>query len=94
MRTITQIKNGAQPRPYADHVWEWDIITDELPTAVLAYCLKELMFAAREEKEYWKDYRDRSKSFDEHMDIACGGYYSFSKISGGYKYRVTREYID
>ncbi len=91
---IKQLKFGNQPSPYADHVWEWDIITDELPLAVLAYCKKELKDAAREELTYWKDYRDRSKSFDEHMAVVCGGYYSFSKITGGYKYRVTMEYID
>ena len=34
---ITQIKNGMQPRPYADHVWEWDIITDKPKDEVLAY---------------------------------------------------------
>ena len=94
MKQVTQIKNGRQPRPYADHVWEWDIITDELPTAVLAFCQKELRHAASEEAEYWKEYRDRSKSFDEHMQVVCGGYYSFTKINGGYKYRVTQEYID
>ena len=91
---ITQIKNGMQPRPYADHVWEWEIITDELPTAVLTYCQKNLRSAVREEKEYWKDYRDNSKSFNEHMAVVCGGYYTFSKITGGYKYRVVQEYID
>ena len=94
MRKVTQIKNGTQPRPYADHVWEWDILTDETPTEVLEFCKKELMSAAREEKTYWKDYRDRSKSFPETMEIVCGGYYSLTKIDGGYKYRVTHDYID
>lgn len=91
---ITQIKNGTQPRPYADHVWEWDIITEKSADEVLVYCLEQLRYAEREEKKYWADYRDRAKSFDQHMQVVCGGYYSFSRIPGGFKYRVTQEYID
>ena len=91
---VKQIKNGIQPRPYADHVWEWDIETDKLKDEVLAYCKQNLRSAQREESDYWKDYRDRSKSFDEHMEIVCGGYYSLVKTDGGYKYKVVQEYID
>ena len=91
---ITQIKNGMQPRPYADHVWEWDIITDKPEAEVLYYCRRELKNAARDETTYWKEYRDRAKSFDEHMEVVCGGYFNLNKIEGGYKYRVTQEYID
>ena len=91
---ITQIKNGMQPRPYADHVWEWDIITDKPKDEVLAYCQQNLRSARREEADYWEGYRDRSKSFDEHMEIVCGGYYSLTKIDGGYKYKVVQEFID
>lgn len=94
MKKITQLKNGIQPRPYADHVWEWDIITDEPREAVLEFCQKNMEPAAREESQYWKEYRDNSKSFDEHMQVVCGGYYSLTKINGGYKYRVTKDYID
>lgn len=91
---ITQLKNGIQPRAYADHVWEWEIITDEPEEVVLSYCRKELKNAARDEATYWKDYRDNSKSFNQHMEIVCGGYFKISKTSDGYVYRVTQEYID
>lgn len=90
---ITQIKNGIQPRPYADHVWEWDIITEKSASDVLVYCLENLMYAEREEKKYWIDYR-ASHDFNKTMEIVCGGYYSLIKIEGGYKYRVTKDYID
>ena len=93
-KEIKQVKNGRQPRPYADHVWEWLIITNEPEEEVLSFCRKELKDALREETDYWKDYRDNSKSFNEHMEVVCGGYFSLKKISGGYVYRVTQEYID
>ena len=91
---ITQIKNGVQPRPYADHVWEWDIITEKSASEVLVYCLEHLRCAEREEKLYWSEYRDHSKTFDQHMEIVCGGYYSLTRIAGGWKYKVVQEYID
>ena len=91
---IRQIKNGVQPRPYADHVWEWDIFTTRSYEETLNYCQTQLMAAARIEADYWKDYRDRSKGFDEHMEIVCGGYYTLTRIDGGWKYKVTHEYID
>lgn len=91
---ITQLKNGIQPRPYADHVWEWEIFTDQSEAEVLAYCRENLMDAARDETTYWKDYRDNSKTFDEHMTVVCGGYFNINKTEGGYVYRVTHEYID
>lgn len=94
MIRVTQLKNGIQPRPYADHVWEWEIFTDQSEEEVLAYCRKNLRNAARDEKTYWTDYRDRSKSFDEHMEVVCGGFFQLTKYEGKYVYRVTKEYID
>lgn len=94
MKKIVQIKDGTQPRPYADHIWEWDIATDEAKEEVLNYCRKNLRDARREESDYWKDYRDNTKSFDEKMEVVCGGYYSLKQTDTGYRYRVTQEYID
>lgn len=94
MIRVTQLKNGIQPRPYADHVWEWEIFTDQSEAEVLAYCRKNLRDAKRDLNTYWKDYRDRSKSFDEHMEVVCGGFYHLAKFEGKYVYRVTHEYID
>lgn len=91
---VKQIRYGVQPRPYADHVWEWDIITNKPYDEVLEYCRKNLKPAEREEKDYWKEYRDKSKGFEEHMEIVCGGFYTLTKTEGGYNYKVTREYID
>lgn len=91
---ITEIKDGRQARPYADHIWEWDIVTDKSEAEVLDYCRKELRNAQRDETTYWKDYRDRNKSFNEHMEIVCGGYFNLNKTENGYRYRVTLEYID
>ena len=89
---VRQLKNGAQPRPYADHVWEWEVITDKSEAEVLDYCRKNLKDAKRDAATYLKDYR--TKSFDALMDVVCGGYYEIFKTEGGYKYRVVQEYID
>lgn len=91
---VKQIRYGVQPRPYADHVWEWDIITDKPYDEVLEYCKTNLRPAQREEKKYWEEYRDNSKSFDEHMKIICGGFYTLTKTKDGYNYKVVNEYID
>lgn len=91
---ITQIKDGSQPRPYADHVWEWDIITDKPREEVLEFCRRNFEHADRDEAEYFRLYRDSTLSFDEIMRVVCGGYYNIFKIEGGWKYRVTHEYID
>lgn len=91
---ITQLKNGRQERPYGDHIWKWYIYTDKPEEEVLAYCRQNLKNAERDEKTYWQDLRDSSKSFDEHMEVICGGYFTINKIIDGYSYRVVREYID
>ncbi len=90
---VKQIRYGVQPRPYADHVWEWDITTDKPYEEVLEFCRANLKKAEREEKEYWKEIRS-DLGFEKHMEVVCGGYYTLTKIEGGFKYKVTREYID
>lgn len=91
---VKQIRDGVQPRPYADHVWEWDIITDKPYDEVLEYCRKNLKSAEREEKDYWVRRRDNSHTFDEDMDVICGGFYKLAKTENGYNYKVVNEYID
>lgn len=91
---ITQIKNGVQQRRYADHVWLWRIETDKPREEVLEYCRKNLRRAALEKAEYWKRYRDPALSFDEHMEVVCGGYWSLTKTEDDYEYEVVQEYID
>lgn len=91
---ITQLKNGRQERPYANHIYLWEIETDKPAEEVLDYCQKHLEKAAREEGEYMKLYRDDSLTFHEHMMVICEGYYTLTKTEKGYVYKVEREYID
>lgn len=90
---VKQIRNGKQPRPYADHVWEWDITTDKPYDEVLEYCRANLEKAEREEKEYWKERRG-APGFEATMKVICGGYYTLTKTGNGYNYKVVNEYID
>lgn len=89
---IKQLKNGIQERAYADHIWLWEIKTDKPANEVLDYCRKKLRNAKREEKQYLAEYR-ASHQFDKSMEIICGGYYSLSKTTNGYLYKVVQEYI-
>ena len=91
---IKQIKNGEQPRPYADHVWQWDIETEKAYAEILDYCQKNLRKAEREEKQYFLDYRNSNNTFDQTMEIVCGGRYTLTRIPGGWRYTVTKDYID
>lgn len=94
---IKQIKNGRQERPYADHIYQWNMklnfVRDE--EEVLLFCQTYLEDAARNEADYFTAYRDNSLSFNEHMAIVCGGYYTLRRNEDRtWTYTVTREYID
>ena len=93
--SITELDDGVQKKTYADHIYHWNLKVQGTEEEVLEFCKKYLRHAAREEKEYWTAYRDNSKSFNEHMDIICGGYYSMKKNeNGSWDYIVRNEYID
>ena len=90
---VIQVRNGMQTKKYGDHIWAWDIITDNPYEEVLKYCQENLKKAEREEQEYWKE-RRASMSFEKTMELVCGGYYKLTKINNGYQYKVVNEYID
>jgi len=88
-----QKRFGTQPRPYADHVWEWEVQTDRPVEEALAWCRANLKDAPRSETEY-RDGKNSAPSFSDMMQVVCEGRYSISPIPGGYRYTVTRDYID
>lgn len=97
---ITQKKNGMQPRPYADHEYEW-VVELEVGETLSDEIIKEKMLSkdymgdALPEAEYWKLYRDKNLSFNEHMNVVCKGYYSFRQIDFNlFIVTARREYID
>lgn len=93
---IKRTADGSQPRPYADHVYEWVIKTMWKPTRdeVLQFCLTYLEHAALERTEYLTKYRS-NLPFNEHMQVVCGGWYTLTNNEHGeWVYHVQREYID
>ena len=95
IREIKQIANGMQPRPYADHIYEWVIDIDGKTTKeeVLQFCQTYLESAPLVRSEYLTMY-SRSLPFDEHMQIVCGGWYTLTNDYNKWVYHVQREYID
>lgn len=92
---IKQLDNGIQKKPYADHIYHWNLSVRGTEEEVLEFCQKYLKNAKMEEKEYWTAYRDDSKGFNEHMEIICGGYYSLTNNADGtWDYIVRYEYFD
>lgn len=92
-----QLDNGIQHRPYADHIYKWEVEAEnnESQEEVLAWCRKNLRDAKREKEDYFHEYRRMDISFNEKMNIVCGGYYSIQKIGENkYIYQVIQEYID
>lgn len=97
IREIKQLDNGRQKRPYADHIYKWEICvegkTEEAD--ILPFCQEYLQHAQNEHDEYFKKYRDSNLSFEEHMRVVCGGYYTLTKKDFNvWEYEVRREYID
>lgn len=95
MKSI-MLNNGRQERPYADHIWKWEVSTDKNETKeqVLEWCKNNLRKAEREESDYLNAYRFAS-SFEETMSIVCGGRYKLECLGDGkYEYTVQEEYID
>lgn len=97
---IKQLDNGLQKKPYADHIYKWQIDMrgsgyinrDE----ILEFCRKYLRTAAREKSEYIAAIRDHNLGFNEHMNIICGHYYTLESDKYGviWTYTVVEEYID
>lgn len=92
MRAV-MIQCGVQARPYADHVWEWNVQTDRTEEETLEWCRKNLKDAPRSETEY-RDAKNKAPGFSEMMQVVCEGRYSIQPVPGGYRYTVTRDYID
>lgn len=91
---IKQTKFGSQERRYGDHIYEWEITSEESAENVLEYCKRELFPHPELSK---KEYREAiSKAdFEEEMNIVAGGYYEFHEMGNGkFIYRVIQEYID
>ena len=96
IREIKQIANGRQPRPYADHIYEWVIDIEGQPTKeeVLEFCHTYLERAPLERTEYLTKYRS-NLPFNEHMQVVCGGWYTLEvRDYCKWVYHVQREYID
>lgn len=91
---IRQLNDGVQKRAYGDHVWEWELVTNKPKEEVLEICRKVLKGAAREHSQYLAEYREPGRPFDSLMEVVCGGYYSLVKTETGWRYKVTKEYID
>lgn len=97
--TIKQVKTGLQPRVYADHEWEWIITLEEGETltqeTINQLLEKAYIGKAMKRDDYWKAYRDKNLSFDEHMGVVCKGYYWVSDMDANTKCLSARqEYID
>lgn len=93
---IKQIENGVQKRPYADHIYEWNMVIYGVTNIaeLLQFCQTYLRRAALEHDEYFKQYR-QVKGFEETMKIVCGGWYKLEETEKfHYKYTVHEEYID
>lgn len=95
MKTI-QLNNGVQSKPYADHIYSWEVTAEngETEDMVLEWCRKNLKDASRSSEEYFDDMH-KANTFDQKMDVVCGGKYSLRKIGDNkYNYTVVYEYID
>ena len=93
---IKQLDNGVQKKPYADHIYHWQIrasyVTDE--AEMLAFCQQYLKKAKTEQGEYMKQYRSRN-GFNALMELVCGGWYSLTLDNDRtWNYIVHYEYID
>ncbi len=94
---IKQTDSGVQKRPYADHIYEWSMVIYGVTDMeeLLQFCQTYLRHAVLPHDEYFKQYRDSSLSFEEHMKIVCGGWYKLEETEKfHYKYTVHEEYID
>lgn len=93
---IKQLDNGVQKKPYADHIYHWNIkVSYAKEDDILSFCQTYLKSAKREEKDYWRMYRDNTLDFNEHMNVVCGGYYRLTRNDDyTWDYIVHYEYID
>ena len=98
---VTMTKRGEQPRPYADHVWEWIIVADEGEKCSPEWCFEHIikngeykhLASALPEAEYRA--RRRDWSFNSTMETVCKGWYTFKEMGfNQYCFTVKREYID
>ena len=94
-------KRGEQPRPYADHVWEWIIVADEGEKCSPEWCFEHIikngeykhLASALPEAEYRA--RRRDWSFNSTMETVCKGWYTFKEMGfNQYCFTVKKEYID
>lgn len=93
---IKMLDNGVQKKPYADHIYHWHLVVDEPDEQqLLTYCLTNLKHARNEHDVYFEKYRRKGISFDEMMDIVCGGWFQLrDNHDGSFDYIVHYEYID
>lgn len=89
-----QIAYGNQPRPYANHHWEWVIKKDGTPKEeVLEWARKNLKYAPYDIKEYKMLYAQK-QSFENLMKLVCGGFYELKETPTEWRYVIEMEYID
>lgn len=96
---INQVRHGEQSRPYANHVWQWEIKLNNWRGVkegeVLEFAQKFLKSCKYDRDTYFKLYRDNQRSFDEHMLVVCEGYFELKNTEyGNWTYKVEQEYID
>ena len=93
---IKQLKAGRQEKRYGDHIYQWTInARNATKEELLEYCQKNLKEAKREHSKYLEDYRNQDLTFDQRMEVVCGGWYTLTQNADGtWEYIVHYEYID
>lgn len=88
---IKQIDNGVQKRPYADHIYKWEIILSEGTTSeeeMLEFAKKYL----RDSKYNYQEYRAKC---NDSAGVFYSGYYELSnKDMWHWEYKVVEPYCD
>ncbi len=88
---IKQTENGVQKRPYADHIYKWEIILSEGTTSeeeMLEFAKKYL----RDSKYNYQEYRAKC---NDDAGVFYSGYYELShKDMWHWEYKVVEPYCD
>lgn len=90
IREIKQIDNGRQKRPYADHIYKWEITLDNGASEedMLDFAKKYL----RDSKYNYQEYRVKC---NDSADVFYSGYYELShKDMWHWEYKVVKPYCD
>lgn len=99
IKEIIQKDNGIQKRPYADHIYQWEISLSYRPeddNELIEFCKTHLKSAKLDWREYQKLIRETNE-FDKTMEIVCGGRYcleQMDKYGMRFRYTATFDYID